>query len=208
MERRIRKDKRARILAAARGQFAERGYHGTSIDAIIERAEVARATFYLHFGSKRNVFEAALEELIALVYQALPPIVPDEAIGPQALRNIEHVLASLIEDVDLARILLMEGLGPDTESRERILRLQERLMQYAEETLQAGQALGMVRVGDVRVMAACLIGAVKEVLYQHITGLRSREDLATFPKELLQTVLTGMGTEAVRSEFHRTSASA
>jgi AcrR family transcriptional regulator len=201
MERRNRKDKRARILAAARGEFAARGYHGTSIDIIIERAEVARATFYLHFKSKRNVFEAALEELIALVYQALPPIVPTEAVAPQAMRNIERVLESLVEDGDLARILLMEGLGPDAESRERILRLQERLVRYAEETMRVGQQLGMVREGDVRVMAAFLIGAVKEVLYQHITGLRSKDDLATFPRELLATVLTGLGTEAVRREF-------
>jgi AcrR family transcriptional regulator len=201
MERRNRKDKRARILAAARGEFAARGYHGTSIDVIIQRAEVARGTFYLHFKSKRSVFEAALEELIALVYQALPPIVPTEAVAPQALRNIERVLESLIEDGDLARILLMEGLGPDAESRERILRLQERLMTYAEKTLRVGQSLGMVRTGDVRVMAAFLIGAVKEVLYQHITGLRSKADLAPFPHELLATVLTGLGTEAVRHEF-------
>jgi AcrR family transcriptional regulator len=201
MERRTGKDKRARILAAARGEFAARGYHGTSIDIIIKRAEVARGTFYLHFKSKRSVFEAALEELIALVYQALPPIVPTEAVAPQALRNIERVLESLIEDGDLARILLMEGLGPDAESRERILRLQERLMAYAEKTLGVGQSLGMVRAGDVRVMAAFLIGAVKEVLYQHITGLRSKADLAPFPHELLATVLTGLGTDAVRHEF-------
>ena len=200
MERRAHKDKSARILAAARGEFATRGYHGTSIDAIIDRAEVARATFYQHFKSKRSVFEAALEELIALVYQALPAIVPSEAVGPQALRNIERVLEALIEDGDLARILLMEGLGPDADSREKILRLQKRLMLYAEETLQAGQALGMVRHGDVRVMAACLIGSVKEVLYQHITGLRSKEELVSFPRELLSTILTGMGTDAVRHE--------
>ena len=63
MDRRSRDDTRARILAAARGAFASRGYHGTSIDTIIEGAEVARATFYLHFKGKRDVFEAALEEL-------------------------------------------------------------------------------------------------------------------------------------------------
>src|SRR6476619_1104678 len=101
MDRRGRIDKRARIIAAARGEFAARGYHGTSIDAIIERAEVARATFYAHFKSKRDVFEAALEELIALVYQSLPPIVPSEAVGPQALRNMERALTAFVEDADL-----------------------------------------------------------------------------------------------------------
>lgn len=196
MERR-RSDKKARIIAAARAQFAARGYHGTSIDSIIERAEVARATFYQHFQGKRDVFEAALEELIAAVYQALPPIEPTQPLAPQALRNVERVLHGLIEDEDLARILLMEGFGPDAESREKIRRLQERLVLYAEETLRVGQQFGMVREGDVRVMGACLVGTVKEVLYQHVTGLRSREELERFPRELLRTVLAGIGTEEV-----------
>src|SRR5690349_6501042 len=98
--RRARDDKRARVLAAARTEFAARGYHATSIDAIVQRADVARATFYAHFRSKREVFEAALEELIALVYQALPPIVPDAEVAPQALRNIERVMRALLDDAD------------------------------------------------------------------------------------------------------------
>jgi TetR/AcrR family fatty acid metabolism transcriptional regulator len=195
MDRRPREDKRTRIIAAARSEFAARGYHGTSIDAIIARAEVARATFYQCFKGKRDVFEAALEELIALVYQSLPPIIPTDEVGPQALRNIERVLEALLEDGDLARILLMEGFGPDDESREKIRRLQERLVRYAEETLQLGQTLGLVREGDVRVMAACLIGSVKEVVYQHLTGLRTRVEMASFPRELLATVMRGIGHE-------------
>lgn len=196
LERR-RSDKKARLIAAARAEFAAHGYHGTSIDAIIERAEVARATFYQHFKGKREVFQAALEELIAAVYQAIPPIEPSLDVGPQILRNIERVLHGLIEDEDLARILLMEGFGPDKESREKIRALQERLVLYAEETLLLGQRLGMVREGDVRVMAACVVGTVKEVLYQHVTGLRTRVDVERFPRELLQTLLAGIGTREV-----------
>jgi AcrR family transcriptional regulator len=203
MDRRSREDTRARILAAARGSFASRGYHGTSIDLIIDGAEVARGTFYLHFKGKRDVFEAALEELIAVVYQALPPFEPGDELSPQVMRNVERVLEALIDDVDLARILLMEGMGPDPESREKIVRLQVKLVSYAEDTLTKGQALGLVREGDVRVMAACLIGSVKEVLYQYITGQRSRVEVAEFPRELLLTMLTGLGTERVRLEAVR-----
>lgn len=128
---------------------------------------------------------------------------PTEIVAPQVLRNIERVLQALLEDGELARILLMEGFGPDADSREKILRLQERLVRYAEETLRLGQSLGMVREGDIRVMGACLIGSVKEVLYQHVTGLRSREEVAHFHSELLATLFTGIGTEQVRRETRR-----
>lgn len=204
MAERRRSDKKARIIAAARSEFAAHGYHGTSIDSIIERAEVARATFYQYFKGKREVFQAALEELIAAVYQALPAIEPTQPLAPQALRNVERVLHGLIDDEDLARILLMEGFGPDAESREKIRRLQERLVLYAEETLRVGQQFGMVREGDVRVMAACLVGTVKEVLYQHVTGLRSREELERFPRELLRTLLSGIGTHEVLETMRET----
>jgi len=192
-----RDDKRVRIVEAARAEFAANGYHGTSIDAIIGRADVARATFYLHFRAKREVFEAALDELIAVVHQSLPPIVPHEAVAPQALRNVERVLAALLADGDLARILLTEGFGPDAEAREKLRRLHERLVRYAEDTLALGQQLGLVREGDVRVMSACILGAVKEVVSQHLTGLRTRAEVDAFPHELLRTLLTGVGTQAV-----------
>lgn len=198
MDRRARHDKRARIIAAARSEFAANGYHATSIDAIVAAADVARATFYAHFKGKRDVFEAALDELVALVYQALPPIEPSAEVVPQALRNVERILSALVEDGELARILLMEGFGPDADAREKIRRLHERLVHYAEETLASGQQLGMIRPGDVRVMAASLIGSVKEVLYQHLAGLRTKSELEQFPRELLATMLSGIGTDAVR----------
>lgn len=200
MERRQRENRRTRILAAARTEFAAHGYHGTSIDRIIARAEVARATFYQHFKSKREVFETALEELMVLVYRSLPPIVPTEAVGPQALRNIERILHALLDDVDLARLILMEGYGPDEEAREKIARFHARLVDYAERTLEVGQQLGMIREGDVRAMAAVMVGAVKEVLYQHLSGLRDRSEIERLPRELLLTLMTGVGTEAVQRE--------
>ena len=78
--------------------------------------------------------------------------------------------------------------------------VQQRLVRYAEETLSRGQELRMVRDGDVRVMAACVIGAVKEVLNQYITGLRTRAELTAFPGEMLLTLLTGIAAEHVRTE--------
>ncbi|MFC7217012.1 TetR family transcriptional regulator [Streptomyces polyrhachis] len=52
---------RERILAAARGEFAERGYDKASIRAIARRADVDPALVHHYFGPKEQVFEAALE---------------------------------------------------------------------------------------------------------------------------------------------------
>ena len=54
---------RTAVLAAARQIFADKGYHATSIDDIIEAADIARGTFYLYFESKRAIFDELLDEL-------------------------------------------------------------------------------------------------------------------------------------------------
>lgn len=56
---------RARMLGAARHQFAEHGYLSTTVEAIAEAAGVSPQTFYTVFGSKRGVLFALLDEMPA-----------------------------------------------------------------------------------------------------------------------------------------------
>src|SRR6202045_341066 len=56
---------RADILQAARRLFSARGYVATTIEAIAAEAEVAEATVYAGFGSKRGIllaFQQLMEE--------------------------------------------------------------------------------------------------------------------------------------------------
>lgn len=49
------------IVAAAQSLFLERGYVGTTIEAIAEQADVAVSTVYAVFGSKRGLLRAIRE---------------------------------------------------------------------------------------------------------------------------------------------------
>ncbi len=49
---RDRERTRARIVAAARAEFAERGYAGARIKQIAERAEINKELIYHYFRSK------------------------------------------------------------------------------------------------------------------------------------------------------------
>jgi AcrR family transcriptional regulator len=57
-------DKRARIKRAALELFGKRGYEGTAIDAIAERAGIAVGGFYQHFRSKRQLLLTLMDELL------------------------------------------------------------------------------------------------------------------------------------------------
>ena len=52
-------DTRARLFSAAVELFEVRGYHDTTIDAIVKRAGVAKGTFFVHFATK----DAVISEL-------------------------------------------------------------------------------------------------------------------------------------------------
>lgn len=54
---------RTRVLAAARDEFAERGYRDTKIDVIAERAELTRGAVYSNFPGKRALYFAVLADL-------------------------------------------------------------------------------------------------------------------------------------------------
>jgi TetR/AcrR family transcriptional repressor of mexJK operon len=54
--------KRKQILTAATELFVEQGYASTSMDLIARKAEVSKQTVYSHFGSKDELFAAAIEE--------------------------------------------------------------------------------------------------------------------------------------------------
>ncbi|MER8045720.1 TetR family transcriptional regulator [Streptomyces sp. NPDC094032] len=78
---------RERILEAARTQFAERGYDKTSVRGIAKAAGVDPALVHHYFGTKDEVFAAAIEVSFEPA-TAIPLIVggPREAIGERLAR--------------------------------------------------------------------------------------------------------------------------
>lgn len=61
--------KREAIVAAARDAFFERGFAATSIEQIAADAGVSKVTVYNHFGDKRALFAAAVEEQCEIMRQ-------------------------------------------------------------------------------------------------------------------------------------------
>ena len=69
-------------MNAAKHVFAEAGYHGASIHAIIERAQIARGTFYLYFESKAAVFDSILDQAMADLRARIHRIEVDDTSAP------------------------------------------------------------------------------------------------------------------------------
>jgi AcrR family transcriptional regulator len=60
-ERRTADERREEVLEAALIEFAERGLHGTSTNAIAKRAGLSQPYLFRLFGTKKELFKATIE---------------------------------------------------------------------------------------------------------------------------------------------------
>ena len=72
---------RIRVLAAARDEFADRGYRDAKIDAIAERAELTRGAVYSNFPGKRALYFAVLADLAEQAPTPSPALEPGRTTG-------------------------------------------------------------------------------------------------------------------------------
>ncbi|GGX64423.1 TetR/AcrR family transcriptional regulator [Streptomyces fructofermentans] len=79
---------RDRILAAAGEEFSERGYEKTSMRGIAKSADVDPALVHHYFGTKEQVFEAAVQGAFAPVLEAPGSITdgPMDGVGERLAR--------------------------------------------------------------------------------------------------------------------------
>jgi AcrR family transcriptional regulator len=96
---RRRLSQRERMVRAAARVVVERGYESLSIPAISAAAGVSNQTFYEHFGSKRDAFIAAFEELAGETSAEITKVMDRVESGPArkgtAVRALlEHVAAN------------------------------------------------------------------------------------------------------------------
>lgn len=79
---------RDRILQAAREEFSERGYEKTSVRSIAKAAGVDSALVHHYFGTKEQVFEAAIEVAFAPALGAPDALTegPSEGVGERLTR--------------------------------------------------------------------------------------------------------------------------
>lgn len=193
---RIRRQRRSQILDAARRVFGEKGYHAASVSDIIKRAGIARGTFYLYFDSKRAIFEELLEGYLERIWQVVRRVdVGPEAPSPveQIQGNIERVLDVLAEHRSLNHILLWHAVGLDQEFDQRLDTFYGKLLTLIEGALRLGQEMEVVRTGDARMLAVCVLGSIKEVTAQYLALSAPRGfDRDAAASEILNYVLRGL----------------
>lgn len=141
---------RASILAAARIDFAAKGLKGARVDEIARRAKVNKQLVYYYFGSKDDLYSAALEATYAEI-RALERELDLTALPPRKAmeRLIDFSLDYLSEHHDFIRMLADENAHGASHVRgsEFAVRTNSPLLDLIAETLDRGAAEGAFRDG-------------------------------------------------------------
>jgi AcrR family transcriptional regulator len=102
-------ERREQLVRIARQVFAERGYEGTSIEEIAERAKVSKPVIYEHFGGKEGLHAVIVDRAVADLMGRLQ--VALEAGHPRAAveRSADTFLRFVEEEEDAFRVLLQDA---------------------------------------------------------------------------------------------------
>jgi AcrR family transcriptional regulator len=133
--------RREAVLEAARHEFALRGLHGASTDAIARRAGISQPYLFRLFGSKKELFLAVTEQCYAQTLDAFRAAASGKS-GNDAMRAIGETYGRLIDE---DHVLLQGQLQAyassveDDEVRAVSVRGYGRLVDYVETVSGADQ---------------------------------------------------------------------
>jgi AcrR family transcriptional regulator len=153
-------ERHAQVVDTAARLFAQQGFHGTSIDDLVEATGLQRGGLYHYIGGKKELLfqiharfiDPLLEDARAIATSGAPP--------EQALRALAHALMRDIESYrDHMRVFLNEWRTIESEPGwEDVRRHRREFEDVIASVLEDGTRQGVFRVEQPRLATLGLIG--------------------------------------------------
>ena len=147
-------ERREAVLEAASVEFAARGYEGTSAEKIARRVGISQPYIFRLFGTKRNLFEAAVRRCLIETLEVFEHAAAGKH-GKEALEAIEAAHAELLQGGGrLVGRLQSSGACDDPETREIVREGYGKLVAFVERVSglppdQVADFLGRALLNDL-----------------------------------------------------------
>jgi AcrR family transcriptional regulator len=154
------------IIDAAARVFAERGYHGTSTQAIADVLGMRQASLYYYFPSKEAALEVVCLRGTDGFVEAAEAVVEGQGTPLQKLaRLIAAHLAPIETRHDYVKVFINERRYLPDASRRRLGRKTRRIERCFEQVILAGIADGSIRrETDARLAMLAVLGMCNTVI--------------------------------------------
>jgi AcrR family transcriptional regulator len=185
---------RERLLDAATRLFAERGYEGTSIEAVLEEAGASRGALYHHFTNKEDLFEAVLEATETDIEAAIVAEAIRAGDPVEALRAGCRAWVRKARDPGVQRIALIDA--PAVVGWQKWREIDARHgFGLLRGTLEAIAAEGRIRKDSVDLLAHLLLAASLEaaLVIANSDGATAERQEAVLDEVIVRLVGSGEG---------------
>jgi AcrR family transcriptional regulator len=186
-------ERRRQLIAHAVRLFGQRGYEGTSLEAVAEAGGVRKQTLLYYFPGKEELFDACIEELATRLASTLERALegPSERERPE---RVVHAIFRLAEEWPEFPLFVREASRRGTEVIARVAGILEPMRKRALVYLERGMDDGTFRRQDPTLLLFMLytavVGSLTEagVLRALAGGQQSRSALKRRESELADFV--------------------
>lgn len=179
---------RASLLATARNAFSERGYAATSMDDLTAQAGLTRGALYHHFGDKKGLLLAVVEQIDAEMDQRLQAISDSTGDLWEGFRRRCRAYLEMALEPEIQRIVLRDARavlgGASPESQRHCL---ESMQGLIHELIQQG----IVADACPQALASLIYGSLAEAAFWIADGNEGNARL-TKGVAALELLLRGM----------------
>jgi TetR/AcrR family transcriptional regulator, cholesterol catabolism regulator len=154
--------RRGDVVDAAARVFAERGYHATSVAALLEATGLTAGALYHYVEGRDELLIAICDELLEPLLRRAREIVAGESAPEDQLRELIHVWLEHIElHLDHMRVFQQERQVIEHDPRWQEIRAKRLAFEGILEGLLArAESAGVLAIPDRRLALLALLGMV------------------------------------------------
>jgi AcrR family transcriptional regulator len=183
------------IAQAAKAVFAERGYQGATLEEIAQRAGMSKATIYIYYKNKDDLFLQVVEELVNM---AMAITAEEATTSRPPIEKLYAMVRNKMEfyerERDFFRIYLNERHGleiaPKDPHKQALREMYLQGVQTLSKVLQEGMDVGVLRPMDSRRLAFFLQEMMSTIQIHRFQG-KAKTSVQEDVEQLLELFLNG-----------------
>jgi TetR/AcrR family transcriptional regulator len=167
------RDSKALILKTATRLFAQRGYKGTSLQAIADEVGMRKPSLLYHYPSKDAIRAAVLGELLERWKIRLPEILAVATSGTDRFTALFSEVSSFFRsDPHRAMIVMREVVDRPSETRDILAEVLGPWLGLLVRAIKDGQEAGRVRpeVDPESYLVQCIVLIIGSVIAADLSG--------------------------------------